>query len=339
MAGSDRGSWRWQALIMQPDPIDAELIAAATAQAASKKDLPGLAAWSTYGGRRAGALSCCTSGRTPPKRRRSRHCTRPSPKQATAPAAATTRSTSATRAAARRRSCGRSSGILSSRWGPGMTKITGEIVIGAPAEVVFDFVADRERAGVQPAHGAIGEGHAGTGWEGHPVPLGGQVRGPGCRDDHRVHRLPAAIPGWPRPRRWPRPSSAGRSRSSGWRWHAAAVVMGRPVHLAAAGCWHRSWPGWADGRNERRGQGSSGTWSPPRPRRAPAPGSSPAPHPPRLRTGTAASRPGQGRAGAACKPRAWPRWRSPRLRCGGSAAAAACWSQPAAGRYSPAMPR
>ena len=43
MAGSDRGSWRWQALIMQPDPIDAELIAAATAEAAGKKDLPGLA--------------------------------------------------------------------------------------------------------------------------------------------------------------------------------------------------------------------------------------------------------------------------------------------------------
>jgi hypothetical protein len=43
MADSDRGSWRWQALIMQPDPIDAELIAAATAEAASKKDLPGLA--------------------------------------------------------------------------------------------------------------------------------------------------------------------------------------------------------------------------------------------------------------------------------------------------------
>ena len=43
MASSDRGSWRWQALIMQPDPVDAELIAAATAEAASQKDLPGLA--------------------------------------------------------------------------------------------------------------------------------------------------------------------------------------------------------------------------------------------------------------------------------------------------------
>ena len=37
------GSWRWQALIMQPDPIDAKLIAAATVEAASKEDLPGLA--------------------------------------------------------------------------------------------------------------------------------------------------------------------------------------------------------------------------------------------------------------------------------------------------------
>ena len=43
MAASDRGSWRWQAPIMQPDPIDAELIAAATAEAGGKKDLPGLA--------------------------------------------------------------------------------------------------------------------------------------------------------------------------------------------------------------------------------------------------------------------------------------------------------
>ena len=43
IARSDRGSWRWQALIMQPDPIDGELIATATAEAATKKDVPGLA--------------------------------------------------------------------------------------------------------------------------------------------------------------------------------------------------------------------------------------------------------------------------------------------------------
>ena len=58
-----------------------------------------------------------------------------------------------------------------------MTRITGEIVIDAPADVVFDFVAD-QRTAPQPAHGAIREGRAGAGREGHPVPLGGQVPGP-----------------------------------------------------------------------------------------------------------------------------------------------------------------
>ena len=43
MADSERGSWRWQAMIMQPEPIGAEVIAAAAAEAAGHKDLPGLA--------------------------------------------------------------------------------------------------------------------------------------------------------------------------------------------------------------------------------------------------------------------------------------------------------
>ena len=43
MADSERGSWRWETMIMQPEPIGAELIAAAAAKAAGKKDLPGLA--------------------------------------------------------------------------------------------------------------------------------------------------------------------------------------------------------------------------------------------------------------------------------------------------------
>jgi hypothetical protein len=34
MADSERGSWRWEAMIMQPEPIGAELIAAAAAEAA-----------------------------------------------------------------------------------------------------------------------------------------------------------------------------------------------------------------------------------------------------------------------------------------------------------------
>jgi hypothetical protein len=42
MADSEHGSWRWQAMIMQPEPIGAELIAAAAAEAARKKNLPGL---------------------------------------------------------------------------------------------------------------------------------------------------------------------------------------------------------------------------------------------------------------------------------------------------------
>jgi hypothetical protein len=42
MADTERGSWRWQAMIMQPEPIGAEQIAAAAAEAAGKKDLPGL---------------------------------------------------------------------------------------------------------------------------------------------------------------------------------------------------------------------------------------------------------------------------------------------------------
>jgi hypothetical protein len=65
----------------------------------------------------------------------------------------------------------------------------------------------------------------------------------------------------------------------------------------------------------------------------------PSPHPPRLRTGTAASRPGRAGRARRCWPRAWPGWRSPRLRCGGPAAAAACWWQPAAGRCSGAFVR
>ena len=46
---------------MQPDPIDAELIAAATAEAAGKKDLPGLARLEYVRCAEGGALSCCAS--------------------------------------------------------------------------------------------------------------------------------------------------------------------------------------------------------------------------------------------------------------------------------------
>ena len=42
MADTDRESWRWRAMIVQPYPIDADLVAGCVAQARTKKVLPGL---------------------------------------------------------------------------------------------------------------------------------------------------------------------------------------------------------------------------------------------------------------------------------------------------------
>ncbi len=42
MDDTDRDNWRWQAMIMQPDPIDADMIAAAIAQARDRKPSAGL---------------------------------------------------------------------------------------------------------------------------------------------------------------------------------------------------------------------------------------------------------------------------------------------------------
>jgi hypothetical protein len=42
MADTDRDAWRWQAMIMQPDPVDADLVAAAVAQARERKPSAGL---------------------------------------------------------------------------------------------------------------------------------------------------------------------------------------------------------------------------------------------------------------------------------------------------------
>ncbi len=42
MADTDRDAWHWQAMIMQPDPLDADLVAAAVAQARAKKPSAGL---------------------------------------------------------------------------------------------------------------------------------------------------------------------------------------------------------------------------------------------------------------------------------------------------------
>jgi hypothetical protein len=41
-ARTDRAGWHWQAMIIQPEPIDAEVIARAIEEARAKKDLPAL---------------------------------------------------------------------------------------------------------------------------------------------------------------------------------------------------------------------------------------------------------------------------------------------------------
>jgi hypothetical protein len=180
-----------------------------------------------------------------------------------------------------------------------MTRITGEIVIDAPAEVVFDFVADQRNEPAYNPH-MVRSAKVTPG----PVGKGTQFRS-AVRSGGRLAEMAIESTGfqrylgWPRPRGWLRPSLAGRSRSSRLALARGCGGHGTPGSPGRCGCWHRSSPGWAYGRNERHGQGSSGSWSPPRARRAPAPGSSPAPHPPRLRTRTAARPPGQGRAGAA----------------------------------------
>ncbi len=42
MATGDMSTWHWQAMIMQPEPIDAALLGQAISQARAKKSLPGL---------------------------------------------------------------------------------------------------------------------------------------------------------------------------------------------------------------------------------------------------------------------------------------------------------
>ena len=169
-----------------------------------------------------------------------------------------------------------------------MTGITGEIVTGAPADVVFDSVAGQRNEPACNPHmvrsAKVTPGPAGKGTQFRPA----------VRSRGGLAEMAIEYTGFQRPSRLAPATTMDQAEFSGtltsgpagagtrlrWSWDAGSP--GR------CGCWHRSWPGWADGRNQPHGQGSSGTWSPPRTRRAPAPGSSPAPHPPRLRTGTAA---------------------------------------------------
>ena len=149
-----------------------------------------------------------------------------------------------------------------------MTRITGEIVIDAPAEVVFDFAAGQRNEPACNPH-MVRSAKVTPG----PVGKGTQFRS-AVRSRGRLAEMAIKYTGFQRP------SRLALARGCGGH--------GTPGSPGRCGCWHRSSPGQADGRNERRGQGSSGTWSPPSTRRAPAPGSSPAPHPPRLRTAPAA---------------------------------------------------
>jgi len=101
-----------------------------------------------------------------------------------------------------------------------MTRITGEIIIGAPADVVFDFVADQRNEPAYNPHmvrsAKVTPGPVGQGTQSRSaVKSGGRLA-----DGHRVHRLLAAIPAG-----LDREDGSGRVQrdahvGAGWRWHA-----------------------------------------------------------------------------------------------------------------------
>ena len=220
-----------------------------------------------------------------------------------------------------------------------MTRITGEIVIDAPAEVVFDFVADQRNEPAYNPH-MVRSAKVTPG----PVGKGTQFRS-AVRSRGRLAEMAIKYTGFQRPSRLASTTTMAQAEFSGtltfepagagtrlrWSWDARFTWPLRllaPVLARVGGRQERAtWAGLK--RYLESSQHAA----------APGAGSSPAPHPPRLRMGTAASRPARAGRARRCWPRAWPGWRSPRLRCGGSAAAAACWWQPAAGRCSPGMPR
>ena len=206
-----------------------------------------------------------------------------------------------------------------------MTRITGEIVIDAPADVVFDFAADQRN---EPAYNP----HMVRSVKVTPGPVGkGTQFHSAVRSSGRLAEMDIEYTGFQRPSWLASTTRMAQAEFSGtltfepagagtrlrWAWDAQFAWPLRllaPVLARVGGRQERAtWAGL------KRYLESPGT------RRAPAPGRSPPPHPPRLRTGTAASRPGRAGRVRRCWPQAWPGWRSPRLRCGGSAAAAACW--------------
>ena len=206
-----------------------------------------------------------------------------------------------------------------------MTRITGEIVIDAPADVVFDFAADHRN---EPAYNP----HMVRSVKVTPGPVGkGTQFHSAVRSSGRLAEMDIEYTGFQRPSWLASTTRMAQAEFSGtltfepgWGWRAAAVGMGRPVRLAAA----------AAGTGPRPGGRTAGTSDVGRAQAVPGvPPARGAPRPrggarPRTRRGCGRERQpaaGQGRAGAALLAQAWPGWRSPRLRCGGSAAAAACW--------------
>jgi hypothetical protein len=71
-----------------------------------------------------------------------------------------------------------------------MPRIDGEIVIGLPVDVAFDYVDDQSNESqYKPADSAGGADHPWVGRAGHPVPLDG-----GVDAGVRGHRPPAKVP-------------------------------------------------------------------------------------------------------------------------------------------------
>ena len=110
MANTGRERWQWQTMIMQPDPISADIVAAALAQARLKKPSPGLNRLCYQHWAEGLCAQLLHIGPTPAKDPRSPGCTGRSLLPGTAPAAVTARSASATGAAAHHRNCALSSG-------------------------------------------------------------------------------------------------------------------------------------------------------------------------------------------------------------------------------------
>ncbi len=102
LAGTNRARWRWQALIMQPEPVDGDIIGQAVAQARAKS-VPPLNRLRFFRWEKAGARRSYTSVPTPPKPHPSCGSTRASRPLAIGPEGATRRSTSETLAAAPRK--------------------------------------------------------------------------------------------------------------------------------------------------------------------------------------------------------------------------------------------